>query len=51
MSFPHPSGKVPHTGDKLFFFFAYDKFHYRAGASYQLYTIPTTLMRTGDFTE
>lgn len=44
-------GKVPHTGEKLFFFFAYDKYHERKGANYSLYTIPTTLMRTGDFTE
>lgn len=44
-------GKVPHTGDKLFFFFAYDKYHERKGANYSLYTIPTTQMRTGDFTE
>jgi Carboxypeptidase regulatory-like domain len=43
--------KVPHTGNKLFFFAAYDKYHLRKGASYSLYTIPTTLMRTGDFTE
>jgi hypothetical protein len=43
--------KVPHTGDKLFFFVAYDKFHARAGASYAPYTVPTMLMRTGDFTE
>jgi hypothetical protein len=44
-------GKVPHTGNKVFFFVAYDKFHERKGAVYSLYTIPTTLMRTGDFTE
>jgi hypothetical protein len=44
-------GKVPFTHDKLFFFFAYDKFHERRGAVYSLYTIPTALMRTGDFTE
>ena len=44
-------GKVPLTHDKLFFFFAYDKFHERKGANYTFYTIPTTLMRTGDFTE
>jgi Carboxypeptidase regulatory-like domain len=44
-------GKVPLTHDKLFFFFAYDKFHERKGAVYSLYTIPTTLMQTGDFTE
>jgi hypothetical protein len=44
-------GKVPRTGDKLFFFFAYDKFHERKGAVYSLYTVPTALMRAGDFTE
>ncbi len=44
-------GKVPHTGEKLFFFFSYDKFHSRVPGSTPLYTIPTTLMRTGDFTE
>jgi hypothetical protein len=43
--------KVPKTGNKLFFFVAYDRFHARAGATYSLYTIPTLLMRTGDFTE
>jgi len=43
--------KVPHTGNRLFFFAAYDKYHYRKGATYALYTVPTTLMRTGDFTE
>jgi hypothetical protein len=44
-------GKVPFTHEKLFFFFAYDKFHERKGANYSFYTIPTTLMQTGDFTE
>ncbi len=44
-------GKVPFTHEKLFFFAAYDKFHERKGAVYSLYTIPTTLMQTGDFTE
>jgi hypothetical protein len=44
-------GYVPRTGKKLFFFVAYDKFHYRKGASYALYTIPTALMVQGDFTE
>jgi Carboxypeptidase regulatory-like domain len=44
-------GKVPFTHEKLFFFVAYDKFHERKGANYALYTIPTTLMRSGDFTE
>ncbi len=44
-------GKVPHTGEKLFFFFAYDKFYSRRGANPAAYTVPTTLERTGDFTE
>jgi len=44
-------GKAPHTGEKLFFFFSYDKFHSRVLGSTALLTIPTTLMRTGDFTE
>jgi hypothetical protein len=44
-------GKVPLTHNKLFFFVAYDKFHERKGAVYSLYTIPTTLMQTGDFTQ
>ncbi len=44
-------GFVPRTGKKLFFFFAYDKYHYRKGASYSLYTIPTTAEVQGDFTE
>ena len=44
-------GPVPHTAHKLFFFFAYDKFHDRTAVSPSLFTIPTTLMRSGDFTE
>lgn len=44
-------GKVPHTGEKLFFFFAYDKFHSRRGPNYSNFTVPTTLMQAGDFTE
>jgi hypothetical protein len=44
-------GVVPFTGKKLFFFAAYDKFHSRRQANPALYTIPTALMRTGDFTE
>src|SRR5581483_8094884 len=44
-------GRVPHTGNKAFFFVAYDKYHYRYSPSPQLYTIPTDLMRNGDFTE
>ena len=44
-------GPVPHTAHKLFFFFAYDRYSERKGATYSLYTVPTTLMRGGDFTE
>ena len=44
-------GVVPKTGKKLFFFVAYDKFHSRKGATPSLYTIPTTLMTQGNFTE
>lgn len=44
-------GPVPFTGHKLFFFFAYDKFHQRTTRSPALFTIPTPLMRAGDFTE
>ena len=44
-------GPVPFTGHKLFFFFAYDKFHQRTFVSPSLFTIPTPLMRAGDFTE
>jgi hypothetical protein len=44
-------GHVPHTGNKLFFFFAYDRFHSRRAANPALFTIPTPLMIQGDFTE
>ncbi len=44
-------GVVPHTGKKLFFFVAYDKYHDRAGVNPSLYTIPSPLMMAGDFTE
>lgn len=44
-------GRVPHTANKLFFFVAYDKFHSRRGATPSLFTVPTTLMQSGDFTE
>ncbi len=44
-------GHVPHTGNRLFFFFAYDKFHSRRAANPALFTIPTPLMVQGDFTE
>ncbi|MDE3105924.1 MAG: TonB-dependent receptor [Acidobacteriota bacterium] len=44
-------GFVPFTHKKLFFFAAYDRYHDRFYASPSLFTIPSTLMRTGDFTE
>lgn len=44
-------GKVPHTGNKLFFFVAYDNYYERLGPTYSLFTIPSALMRAGDFTE
>jgi hypothetical protein len=44
-------GYVPHTGKKVFFFLAYDKFHSRRAANPALFTIPTPLMIQGDFTE
>ena len=44
-------GHVPHTANKLFFFFAYGKYHSRRGGVPQLFTVPTTLMTQGDFTE
>ena len=37
--------------DKLFFFAAYDKAHTRSAPSYGPASVPTLLMRTGDFTE
>jgi hypothetical protein len=44
-------GAVPKTGNKLFFFVAYDKYHLRKGATPSLFTIPTPAMIAGDFTE
>jgi hypothetical protein len=44
-------GTVPFTRNKLFFFFAYDKYHERLGANPALYSIPSAAMLTGDFTE
>src|ERR1035438_157395 len=44
-------GVVPFTRNKLFFFFAYDKYHERLGANPALYSIPSEAMLTGDFTE
>jgi hypothetical protein len=44
-------GYIPHTGKKVFFFIAYDKFHGRSGTSVNFTTIPTALEEQGDFTE
>jgi hypothetical protein len=44
-------GYVPRTGKKLFFFYAYDKYHFRAVVNPSLLTIPTQLMLQGNFTE
>jgi hypothetical protein len=44
-------GVVPHTAHKLFFFVAYDKFHDRYVQQPALWTIPSTLMTQGNFTE
>jgi hypothetical protein len=45
---------IPHLfngRDKLFFFAAYDRTHGDTAPTYATTTVPTTLMRTGDFTE
>jgi Carboxypeptidase regulatory-like domain len=54
----HPSeisasigGYVPHAAHKVFFFFAYDRYHSRFTQNPALTTIPSTLMLNGDFTE
>ena len=44
-------GYVPHAAHKVFFFFAYDRYHSAFGQNPSLTTIPTTLMMNGDFTE
>ena len=46
-------GRVPLTHNKLFFFVAYDLYHGNGpgAGSPAFYTVPTTLMRQGDFTE
>ena len=41
----------PIRKDKLFFFASYDKFHATSGVNPSLITVPTTLERTGDFSE
>ncbi len=42
-------GHVPRTGDKLFFFFAYDRYHSRLADTPGQLTIPTAAMEQGDF--
>jgi hypothetical protein len=42
-------GHVPHTGNKLFFFAAYDKYHSRYNQAPSPTTIPTAAMEQGDF--
>lgn len=42
-------GRVPHTGNKLFFFAAYDKYHSRLNDAPGQLTIPTAAMEQGDF--
>jgi hypothetical protein len=44
-------GFVPHAAHKVFFFFAYDRYHSAFGQNPSLTTIPSTLMMNGDFTE
>lgn len=43
--------KLYNGHDKLFFEFAYDKVHSRSAPTYTTQTVPTLLMRQGDFTE
>ena len=44
-------GRVPHTGDKVFFFFAYDKYHSRLNDPPTQVTIPTAQEEMGDFSQ
>jgi Carboxypeptidase regulatory-like domain/TonB-dependent Receptor Plug Domain/TonB dependent receptor len=44
-------GPIPFTKKKGFFFASYDKFHGRQGINPNQLTVPTALMRTGDFSE
>jgi hypothetical protein len=44
-------GPIKFTQGKGFFFFNWDQFHGRQGVTPGLFTIPTTLMRQGNFTE
>jgi len=44
-------GRVPHTGNKLFFFVAYDKYHSRLNDTPGQLTIPTLQEEQGDFSQ
>jgi hypothetical protein len=44
-------GPIPFTHHKGFFFVNYDKYHGRTGVQPSLFTVPTTLMTGGNFTE
>ncbi|HEY5214093.1 MAG TPA: TonB-dependent receptor [Acidobacteriaceae bacterium] len=44
-------GPIPFTRQKAFFFVTYDQYHGRNGVNPAQETIPTTLMRTGNFSE
>ncbi len=44
-------GQIPLTRKKGFFFATYDRYHGRNGVNPNTLTVPTALMRTGDFTE
>ncbi len=44
-------GPIPFAKKKGFFFVAYDRYHGRNGINPNTLTVPTALMRTGDFTE
>ncbi|MFT4111156.1 TonB-dependent receptor domain-containing protein [Silvibacterium sp.] len=44
-------GPIKFTHDRGFFFFNWDQYHGREGVQPTLMTVPTTLMRQGNFTE
>jgi hypothetical protein len=44
-------GPIPFTRHKGFFFANYDKYHGRNGVNPAQFTVPTVLMKRGDFTE
>jgi hypothetical protein len=44
-------GPVPFLRKKVFFFVNYDKFHGRLGVNPAIFTVPTVLMKQGNFSE